>query len=118
MGKLGLVLMGRAMLSKSLIQFSVDGWGCIPSLLSDLRPNCAGDNEDNSYLLQQVPGTLPHSVPRTLQQAITNRLLCKRLLDTHGQIWVSLLRGHCPFLLCPGVHKVLFGPRACFPSTV
>ena len=32
-GKLGLVLMGRAMFSKSLIQFSVDGWGCVPSLL-------------------------------------------------------------------------------------
>ena len=31
--KLGLVLMGRAMLSKSLIQFFVDGWGCVPSLL-------------------------------------------------------------------------------------
>ena len=25
------VLMGRAMFSKSLIQFSVDGWGCVPS---------------------------------------------------------------------------------------
>ena len=32
-GNLGLVLMGRAMLSKSLIQFSVDGWSCVPSLL-------------------------------------------------------------------------------------
>ena len=31
--KLGLVLMGRAKLSKSLMQFSVDGWSCIPSLL-------------------------------------------------------------------------------------
>ena len=31
-GKLGLVLMGRAMFSKSLIQFSVDKWGCVPSL--------------------------------------------------------------------------------------
>ena len=31
--KLGLVLMGGAMLSKSLIQFSVDGWSCVPSLL-------------------------------------------------------------------------------------
>ena len=30
---MGLVLMGRAMFSKSLIQFSVDGWGCVPSLL-------------------------------------------------------------------------------------
>ena len=32
-GKLGLVLMSGAMLSKSLIQFSVDGWSCVPSLL-------------------------------------------------------------------------------------
>ena len=27
-GKLGLVLMGGAMISKPLIQFSIDGWGC------------------------------------------------------------------------------------------
>ena len=46
-GKLGLVLMGKAMLSKSLIQFSVEGWGCVPSLLFDLRPNYGGGNEDN-----------------------------------------------------------------------
>ena len=32
-GNLGLVLMGGAMLGKSLIQFSVDGWSCVPSLL-------------------------------------------------------------------------------------
>ena len=32
-GKLGLVLMGGAILSISLIQFSVVGWGCVPSLL-------------------------------------------------------------------------------------
>ena len=38
-GKLGLVLMGGAMLSKSLIQFSVEGLGCVPSLLLGLRPN-------------------------------------------------------------------------------
>ena len=25
--------MGRAMLSKTLIQFSLDGWSCVPSLL-------------------------------------------------------------------------------------
>ena len=41
-GKLDLVLMGGAMLSKSLIQFSVDGWGCVPSLLFDLRPKYSG----------------------------------------------------------------------------
>ena len=32
-GKLGLVLMGRAMLSKSLIKFSFDGLGCVLFLL-------------------------------------------------------------------------------------
>ena len=39
--------MGRAMLSKSLIQFSVDGQGCVPSLLFDLKLNYGGGNEDN-----------------------------------------------------------------------
>ena len=53
-GKPGLVLMGGAMLSKSLIQFSVDGWGCVPSLLFDLRPNYGGVNEDNGDLPQNV----------------------------------------------------------------
>ena len=52
--KLCLVLMGRVMLSKSLIQFSVDGQGCVPSLLFDLRPNYGGGNEDNGDLLQKV----------------------------------------------------------------
>ena len=37
---MGLVLMGRAMLSKSLIQFYVDGRSYVPSLLFGLRPNC------------------------------------------------------------------------------
>ena len=47
-----LFLMGRAMLSKSLIQFSVDGRVCVTSLLFDLRPNSDGGNEDNGDLLQ------------------------------------------------------------------
>ena len=46
-------MMGGAMLSKSLIQFSVDGQGCVPSLLFDLRPNYGGGNEDNGDLLQK-----------------------------------------------------------------
>ena len=47
--------MGRAMLSKSLIQNSVDGQGCVPSLLFDLRPNYGGGNEDNGDLFQKIP---------------------------------------------------------------
>ena len=45
------------MLSKSLIQLSVDKWGCVSSLLFDLRPNYGGGNEDNCNLLQNVPCT-------------------------------------------------------------
>ena len=52
--------------------------------------------------------TLPHSVPLTLQQATADQRLCWTLLDTPGQVWVSLLWGHCSFLLGPGVHKILF----------
>ena len=54
------------MLSKSLIQFSIDGQGCVLSLLFDLRPTSGGGNEDNGDLLQQA---LLHSVPPTLQLA-------------------------------------------------
>ena len=119
-GKLGFVLMGRAMLSKSLIQLSIDGWGCVPSLLFDLRPNCGKGNEACGDLLQKVlcihcciqcPWPDPaagHCWP----------CLWWRLLDTHRQVWVSLLWGHCSFLLGPGMQKVLFLPsKSLFPQS-
>ena len=49
--------MRGAMLSKSSIQLFVEGWGCVPSLLFDLRPNYGGGNEDNRDLLRNVPCT-------------------------------------------------------------
>ena len=62
--------------------------------------------------------TLLHSVPLTLQQATADPRLCQRLLDTHGQVWVSLLCGHCSFLLGPGAHKVLSVPsKSLFPQS-
>ena len=36
--------------------------------------------------------------------------LYQRLLDTHGQLWVSLLFDHYFFLLGPGGHTFLFVP--------
>ena len=59
--KLGLVLMGKAMLSKSLIQFSVDVQGYVPSLLFGLRSNYGGGNEENGDLLQKVLGIHYHT---------------------------------------------------------
>ena len=40
---------------------------------------------------------LLYSVPPTLQQATTDPRLHWRLLDTAGQVWVSLLWGQCLF---------------------
>ena len=119
MGKLGLVLMGGAIVSKSLIQFSVDGWGCVPSLLFTW-----GQSMVQIIKIMAPPSKGPmhvllHSVPPTLQQATTDPRLCWGLLDTPGKVWVSLLLDHCSFLLGPGAHKVLFVPsKSLFPSPV
>ena len=84
------------MLRKSLIQFSVDGQACVPSLLFDLRPNYGGGDEDGGFIHPSkgpMHALLP-SVPPTLQQATADPCLHQRLLGTHGQVWVSLLWGH------------------------
>ena len=54
---------------------------------------------------QRSHDALLHSVPPTAQQVTADRRLHQRLLDTHGQVWVSLLWGHCSFLLGPGVYS-------------
>ena len=60
MGKTGSCSSGKAKLSKSQIQFSADGWNCVPSLLFGLRPNYDRGNGDllQKDLCQQVPGLL------------------------------------------------------------
>ena len=61
--------------------------------------------------------TLLHSKPPTLPQATAYPCLCQRFLDTHRQVWVSLLWGHCSFLLDPGAHRVLFEhSKSLFPQ--
>ena len=87
--------MGGAILSKSLIQFSVDGPDYVPSLLSDLRPNYGGGNEDNDNLLQKVHAhTATLSAPDPAAPTVDPRLH-KGLLDTHRQVCISLLWGYC-----------------------
>ena len=106
----------RAMLSKSLIQFS-DGHSCVLSLLFDLRPNYGGSNEDNSDLLQKVPCT--HSYTRCPQP-------CSRSLLTQtstGDSWTLTGKSGsvscgvtAPFswvLVC--TRFCLCSPRVCFP---
>ena len=111
--------MGWAVLSKSLIQFSVEGRGCIPSQLFDLRPNYGGGNEDNGDLLQEV--SCSHCCIQCPQP-------CSRLSPPHASTrdsWTltgksgsvscgvtapfSLVLVHTRFCLCP--------PRVCFPQS-
>ena len=49
--------------------------------------------------------------------ATVNPHLCRRLLETPRQVWLSLLWGHCSWVL---VHTrfCLCPPRVCFPSPV
>ena len=110
--------MGGAMLSKPLIQFSIDGPGCVPSLIFHLRPNYGGGDEDDGNLLQKVPCT--HCYTQFPQR-------CGRPLPTHtssGDSWT--LTGKSGSVSCGViapfswvlVHKVLFVPsKSLFPQS-
>ena len=117
-GKLGLVLMGVAMLSKSLTQFSVYGRGCVPFLLFDLRPNYGEGNIDNAEtsfkrshactaILSAPNPAAGHHWPRTLPESSghSRASLCQSCVVTTPFSWVLVRRSLC---LCP--------PRVCFPS--
>ena len=99
--------MGGAVLGKSLIQFSIEGKGCVLSLLFDLRPNYGGGNEDNGDLLQKGP----------CRHCLTQYPWpCSRPPTTHASArdsWTltgksgSVYLGHCSFLLGAGAqHSV------------
>ena len=110
--KLVLVLMGGARLSKSLIQFSVDGWGCVPFLLFDLRPNYGGGNEDNGDLLQKVPCT--HCCMQCFQP-------CSRPPPTHTSardFWTFTGKSGSVSCGVTGAHNVLFVlSKSLFPQS-
>ena len=107
-------------LSKSLIQFSVDGRDCVPSLLFDPRPNYGRGNEYNSDLL-----------PKDLCMycCIQCPWPCSRPLSTHasaGDSWT--FTGKSGSVSCGvtalfswvlvGMRFHLCPPRVCFPSPV
>ena len=135
-GKLGAVLNGRAMLSKCLIQFFVDGQGCVASLLSDLRPNYGGGSEDNSDLLQKVPCThyctqCPHaaaghlwptSLPKTsgLSQASLVQPLVGPLFLSPGswraQGFVCALPESVSPVLCKFCNQIPLASKVKFPG--
>ena len=116
-GKLGLVLMGRTMLGKSLIQFSVDRPGYV---IWPERPNYGGSTEDNGSSFKRscartailsTPNAVaghrqpmpPPETPEHSQASLGQSLVG----STATLSWVLVSTRFC---LCP--------PRVCFPSPV
>ena len=63
----------------------------------------------------------PHACTGTfsapdLQQATASPRLLQGLLDTHGQVWVSLLWAHCSFFLGPGSQALFVLSKHLFPQ--
>ena len=107
------------MLCKSVIQFSVDGQGCVPSLLFDLRPNYGGGNEDNGDFLQKV--TRVHCHTQCPQPSSRPPLTYVSARDS----WIlmgksgSVSYGVIALFSWVLVHKVLFVlSKSLFPSPV
>ena len=114
-GKLGLVLMGEAMLSKSLIKLSVDGWNCVPSQLFTWDQTMVEVMKIMETPFKGPMHTPLHSVPPTLQQDTTNRCLQSHpqlgvvfaLAPSHHFFWSYFstdLQQHIGHLLTWGVH--------------
>ena len=116
---LGLVLMGGAMLSKFSIQFSVDGWSCVPSLLFGLRLNYGGGNEENGDLLQKNLGPCCCiKCPGHAAGHCRPTPPWKTLGQSQGSLAQSLVG---TLLLSPGpwcAKGCLCPRRVCFPSSV
>ena len=119
-GESGLVLIGGAMLTKSLTWFSIDGQDWVPSLLFDLRPNYGGGNEDNGDFLQKVPCMhCPTQCPRSCSRPPLTHTSARdswTLTDKSGSLscvvtapffWVLVCTRFC---LCP--------LRVCLPCPV
>ena len=92
-------LMGGAVLSKSLIQLSVDG--------AVFSPCCLASGQAIVGLMVVMVTSFKriYSVSLTPQQATLYPYLHRRLLYTHWKVWLSLLWGHYFFFLGSSVHK-------------
>ena len=117
LGKLGLVLMGKDMLSKSLIQFSIDDGGCFPSLLF-----LWGQTMVEVMKITVISFKMSHACTATLSapNAAAGQHWPMPLPETPGHSWVNLgqfLVGS--LLLSPGswcAQGYFCPPRVCFPN--
>ena len=87
MGETGSCYDEWAMLSKSLIQFSIVGWGCVPSLLFDLRLNYGGGNEDMATSFKRSHA---HSATLSAPNPAAGHHQPMPPPETRGHSWASL----------------------------
>lgn len=85
---LGLALIGKAMLNKSLIFLLLGGAVFLRGVV--------WPEANHGGLKGLMPGLL-YSVLLTPWQATVDPCLCRRLPDTHRQVWLSLLWGYYSF---------------------
>ena len=90
-GETGFCLMDGAMLSKSLIQFYVNGWSCVPSLLFTWGQTMV-------EVMKIMVTSLKRSHACTATVCAPNPM---PLLEAPGHTQSSLLWGHCSFLQGP-----------------
>ena len=101
--------------SKFSIQFSIDGWSCVPSLLFTWGQTMVEVMKIMVSSFKRLHACMLHSVPPILQQATTNPQLHWRLLDTHKQVMGQSPMGSLfpsPGSLC--TRFCLFPPRVFF----
>ena len=96
----------------------VNGLGCVPSLLFDLRPNYGGGNEDYGDLFKRSHAcTVALSDPDPAAGHCQPTPLLETPVHSCASLGQSLLSSL--LLLGPGMHKVLFVPsKSLFPSPV
>ena len=105
----------------SSIQFYVDGWGCVPSLLFDLRPNYGGGNEDNGDLLQKVPCIhCCTQCPRPCSRPPLTHISAgdSWTLTTPGHSWASLGKSLVESLLISPGSRCAPGSVCALPESV
>ena len=93
------------MFSKSLIQFSIGGWGCVPSLMLDLRPHYVEVMKIMATSFTRSPAGTLHSVPCPWSRPPLTRASAR---DSRTLVGLSRSVSCGVTAPYPGVHKVIF----------
>ena len=103
------------MLSKSLIQFSVDWWRWVPSLLFTWGQTMV---EVMKIMVTSLKRSQACNATLSAPTPAAGHACAQRCWGIHRQVQDSLLRGHCSFLLGPGAQGSVVLSKNLFPSPV